>query len=101
MIRYFGGTKLGVSGLIHAYRTAAADALSETPTQQKIITEPLSFQYPYHRTQEVMRLVDEYPVTITDQQFSEHCAMDLAIPRSLWKPFSESLDKIQEVARIE
>ena len=101
VIRYFGGTKLGVSGLIHAYRTAAAEALEKAPRIQKTVSTPLHLRYPYDRTQEVMRLVDEYPVAMTGQEFAADCQMTLEVPRSLHARVQEAVEKIPDVAVLD
>ena len=73
VVRYFGGTKLGVGGLIHAYRTAAELALSNAGIVKKEVTVQVDIRYPYEFTNEVMKLVDDFGMTITDQDFLEQC----------------------------
>ncbi len=75
VIRYFGGTKLGVSGLINAYKTATEEALSIAPTI--IITLKQSFEliFPYDKTSDVQRLISEFAVDVIDQQFLENCTL--------------------------
>lgn len=73
VIRYFGGTKLGVSGLINAYKIAAEEALNNSKIICVDITKSVRIKYGYAATSEVMRLVDEFEVTITDQTFENEC----------------------------
>ncbi len=75
VVRYFGGTKLGVSGLIHAYKTAAAEAIKAAPLVRRQITRSLELKYPYDSTNEVMRLIDEFDLTVLDQQFEMDCLL--------------------------
>lgn len=75
VVRYFGGIKLGVSGLISAYRTAAADALDKASILELPITETLTLAFPYEKTSEVMRLLKEFDVAILRQDFSETCQL--------------------------
>lgn len=98
VIRYFGGTKLGVSGLIHAYKTAAAEALAEAPTEEKIIAEPITIQYPYDKTQEVMRLIDQFPLVIENQSFTEACEVQLAVPASIHAHVAAEAHKIPGIS---
>ena len=82
VIRYFGGTKLGVSGLINAYRQAAKEALDvaviEVKTIQKIIR--IAFEYPLMN--DVMRIIKETEPLILNQTFELSCSMELSIRES-------------------
>jgi uncharacterized YigZ family protein len=75
VVRYFGGVKLGVGGLIQAYRTAAEDALNNAIILECEVTQPVSFRYSYETTAEVMRLVKEFDLHITHQEFLEECSL--------------------------
>lgn len=79
VVRYFGGTKLGVGGLIAAYRTAAAEALASATIVEKEVVQHIRIAYPYASTNEVMRLTDEFNLNILDQEFTEDCRMDAFI----------------------
>lgn len=73
VVRYFGGVKLGVGGLISAYRTAADDALSRARVIEKEVTGVLGLSYAYASTPEAMRLVKEFDLNIVSQQFEAGC----------------------------
>lgn len=73
VVRYFGGSKLGVSGLIHAYKTAAEDALSKAKIVEVVLKRTIEISYPYDKTNDVMRLVGEFEIDITSQAFEESC----------------------------
>ena len=75
VVRYFGGTKLGVSGLIHAYKTAAEEALNRTEIITVEIKTEFLLKYPYDKTQPVLRLMKELKVELVDQNFSESCEL--------------------------
>lgn len=75
VVRYFGGVKLGVGGLIAAYRTAAEEALNQAEIVEREITETIRLIYDYAATPEVMRLVKEYDLNILEQKFEEECAL--------------------------
>lgn len=77
MVRYFGGVKLGVGGLISAYRTAAENVLSNSKVVEREITNRISLHFDYSATPEVMRLVNEFSMTIVGQKFEERCEIQL------------------------
>lgn len=82
VIRYFGGTKLGVGGLINAYRTAATAALENANIVEKKITQKVEVRFPYSETSEVMRKINELPLEITDQEFNADCLIKAEIIKS-------------------
>jgi putative IMPACT (imprinted ancient) family translation regulator len=75
VIRYFGGTLLGVGGLIHAYREAAADALKNSRIVEAAETESIRVLYPYDLTKDIMKIVDEEKIGILDQVFTDSCSL--------------------------
>jgi uncharacterized YigZ family protein len=75
VVRYFGGTKLGVGGLISAYKIAAEDALSRALIIENEVKETLHLQYDYQSTSEVMRLVKEFELEIISQEFTDNCKL--------------------------
>ncbi len=77
VVRYFGGTKLGVSGLINAYRTAAAQALDAAPAVQKTVRVGLSLHFAYPATNAVMKVVKEYDLEVTRQTFHTDCHLEV------------------------
>ena len=79
VIRYFGGTKLGVSGLINAYKTAAEEALKNSNIIKQFITSPLHFTYAYSSTNEVMKLIDTFELQIIEQEFAEKCMLKATV----------------------
>ena len=79
VIRYFGGTKLGVSGLITAYKTAAAEALDANQIIQKDITENITLRFPYDEMNEVMKLVKDLDLKIKRQDYDSLCIMNLEV----------------------
>lgn len=97
VIRYFGGTKLGVPGLIHAYKTAAADALANSQIIKKLILKTFEVRFAYTATNEVMQLIDKFEAQIEAQDFAEDCYYMLSVPRSRWSDAKEEFSKAQEV----
>jgi uncharacterized YigZ family protein len=80
VVRYFGGVKLGVGGLVAAYKAAAEDALSKARVIEVEIKFSMTITFPYEATSEVMRVVNEFDLRIVSQEFSESCIIRLEIP---------------------
>ena len=91
VVRYFGGTKLGVGGLITAYKTATEDALERTVVIEKEVREAFTLRYAYSSTPEVMRAVKEFEVSILQQDFSEMCVLQGEVPLRLQEKFVEKI----------
>jgi uncharacterized YigZ family protein len=83
VIRYFGGIKLGVSGLIQAYKTAASDALSQASVIEKIVEAPLTIRFTYAHMNQVMKLVKDYALKVRGQQLNQSCELSLLVRKSL------------------
>lgn len=81
VVRYFGGTLLGVPGLINAYKTAAALALQVVPTVQKQIEDVYELEFDYTLINDVMIIVKRYPCTIYKQDMQLFCHFKIGIPR--------------------
>jgi uncharacterized YigZ family protein len=98
VVRYFGGTLLGVPGLIHAYRSAAALALQLTPRMEKQVEQEFRIHFDYTQMNEVMMVVRQYNCRIIRQDIQLFCDMVLAIPRNR---VAEVQYKLQEMRNIE
>jgi uncharacterized YigZ family protein len=92
VVRYFGGVKLGVGGLISAYKAAAEDALKNAIVVEKEVKEFMTLTYPYASTTEVMRLVKDFELTIEEQSFVDTCTINVSV--SL-KNRDQFIEKIQ------
>ena len=79
VVRYFGGIKLGTSGLIEAYRTAAFEALNAATVVEKIIEETLIVHFEYPMMGEAMRIVKEENANVLAQDFTEDCRLTLSL----------------------
>jgi uncharacterized YigZ family protein len=91
VVRYFGGTKLGVGGLISAYKTAAEDALNNAVLIEKEVFTGFRLHYAYSSTPEVMRVVKDFEINILQQDFSETCSMEGNVPLRLEEKFIEKI----------
>lgn len=77
VVRYFGGVKLGTSGLIEAYREATLAALEDAPRRECILTEQISITFRYDLMGPVMRVVKESDARILSQNFTDICRLEL------------------------
>ena len=82
VVRYFGGTKLGTSGLIVAYRTAAAAAIENAQIETRYVEDIIDYSFTYPLLNEVMRVVKELEPRIVSQAFDNTCHISLAIRKS-------------------
>ena len=82
VVRYFGGIKLGTSGLIEAYRTAAQEALNTATIEEKIIEETITIHFQYPLMGDVMRIVKEENATVLSQDFVEDCRLTLSLRKN-------------------
>lgn len=79
VVRYFGGIKLGTSGLIQAYKAAAAEALSAATFVEKTVDAQLAFSFEYPFMNQVMRIVKDTGAAILAQGYDTDCTMTLSI----------------------
>jgi uncharacterized YigZ family protein len=80
VVRYFGGVKLGVGGLVTAYKTAAEEALRKANLAEVEVRFTLSIDYSYASTPEVMRLIRDFNLDVLHQEFLTSCRMELLAP---------------------
>ena len=83
VVRYFGGTLLGASGLINAYKNSAAEALSAAAIIEKIVEEKYTLSFDYAHMSKVMNAVSKEPFRIVEQRFTESAELDIALRRTL------------------
>lgn len=94
VVRYFGGVKLGTSGLIVAYRTAAADAIEHATVETRYVEETVVFDFSYLMMNDVMRVVKEMKPRIVSQDFDNSCRITLSIRRSEAEALRTRLEKL-------
>ena len=82
VVRYFGGTKLGVSGLIQAYKEAAADVIAVSDVIEKTVNTVLRVDFSYMVMNDIMRIIKEECPQIVEQIFDNLCTMTLSIRQS-------------------
>jgi uncharacterized YigZ family protein len=98
VVRYFGGTLLGVPGLINAYKTASALALQLTPLVQKQVMVNYQLQFDYTKMNEVMILIRQFGCEIIKQDSQLFCTLTVGIPKGR---VNEVLFKISEMRSVD
>ena len=94
VIRYFGGVLLGTSGLIVAYKTAAAEAIANAEIETRLIEEELTYTFTYPMMNDVMRIVKDMQPRIVSQTFDNTCEIRLAIRKSKFETLKAKLSKL-------
>jgi len=97
VIRYFGGKLLGVGGLINAYRSAAADALSDTKIITKTVNDLYELTFAYTIINDVMRLIEEEKLIIVEQTFEANCTIRIGVRLSKSETIKKRIDKSPEI----
>ena len=98
VVRYFGGTQLGIPGLINAYKTAAALALQVTPVVQKPVLVYYKLQFDYTQMNEVMKIVKQFDCRIEQQELQLFCSVEIGIPKNR---LDEVLFKLENTRSVE
>ena len=94
VVRYYGGVNLGTSGLIVAYREAAADAIAHTTIETRQVEEVVDYDFPYVMMNDVMRIVKELQPRIVSQTYDNTCQIRLAIRKSEAQMLRDKLQKL-------
>jgi uncharacterized YigZ family protein len=97
VVRYFGGTLLGVPGLINAYKTATEEALANAQIIEKTVNDIYTISFDYLQMNEVMRLIKDADLQIIEQQFDNNCIIQVSIRKTQVNTVVAKLDKINGV----
>jgi len=97
VIRYFGGTKLGVGGLINAYKTAAAEAISNTSIIEKTVNDVYDIKFDYLVMNDIMKIIkDENPKQL-GHQYDLNCIITISVRQSEIENLIHKFEKIDSV----
>lgn len=97
VVRYFGGIKLGIPGLIRAYKTSTADALSQAKVVEKIAGRNYVVKFPYLSMNSVMKVAKDLALPQKNQSFDEQCSFELRVRLSQEDDFLERMSNIEGV----
>jgi uncharacterized YigZ family protein len=95
VVRYFGGVKLGVGGLIAAYKAATDDALGKALISEKEVENELVLEYSYDATSEAMRLIKDFDLRVIHQDFADVCRLTLVVTLRLRHEMEEKVRLLQ------
>ncbi len=101
VVRYFGGTKLGVSGLISAYKESAAAVIEEAEIIEKTVDRYFTIEFPYLVMNDVMRIIKEEQPNILSHEFDNLCTMRLSMRESRAETLLGKLRKVEGNSVIE
>lgn len=94
VVRYYGGVNLGTSGLIVAYRTAAAEAIANAEIVSQFVEEEVVFDFPYIMMNDVMKIIKDRSPRIISQTYDNTCEMKLSIRKSEAPMLKAKFDKL-------
>ncbi len=97
VVRYFGGTLLGVPGLINAYKTATELALDEAVVLTKYVCDEYEITFPYEATSEVNRVLKTYELEVTEQIFEMECTFNVLVRKTLLNRVVPALEAIEGI----
>lgn len=97
VVRYFGGIKLGVGGLVAAYKAAAYDALQNAKVIEEDVMEIFRLIYSYDATPQIMKLVKEFDLKVVNQIFEEGGIMDVQVSLGVKKDFLKSVELLKSL----
>lgn len=101
VVRYFGGTLLGTSGLINAYKSATCDVLGNAEIIEKHISQKLNIRFNYIVLNDVMKIVKDYGANIESQILDNECSIDLLVRLGLYPQVLAKLKKIEGLSHSE
>jgi len=97
VVRYFGGVKLGVSGLINAYKTTAQMALQTSKIKTKVISKKILIAFDYANINKVMRIIKEKNLTISNQKLELDCEVTILVRLNEISSVLESFESLYDV----
>ncbi|MBR3989147.1 MAG: YigZ family protein [Bacteroidales bacterium] len=100
VVRYFGGIKLGIPGLIRAYKTSTADALGQASVVPKVAGKTWTVEFDYLSMNDVMKVLKEMNLSPSAQNFGENCSLTVRVRLSEEESFKKKLDSFAKLKEI-
>jgi len=101
VVRYFGGIKLGIPGLIRAYKTSTADALDQAQVIEKIAGKWFKIDFGYLAMNDVMKIIKDMDLPQRNQDFGERCSIEVRVRLSFLDDFTERIIKVEDCSYTE
>ena len=98
VVRYFGGTLLGVPGLINAYKTAAQESIKAANIIEKTVNDIYRIKFGYLQMNEVMKVIKDYDLQIGNQNFDNDCSVEITVRKSQLNQVLHKLDNVDNLA---
>ncbi len=98
VVRYFGGTLLGVPGLINAYKTATVDALNNAEIIERALNDFYLIEFNYLQMNEVMRVIKDENLNFNNQLFDNSCSLEIEIRKTTINQVIGKLEKIENIS---
>ena len=95
IVRYFGGTKLGISGLIEAYKNCARDCLKSTPLKKVYLTEKILLKTTYASLDKLLKIIKTQKIKIVSKKIENECVLEISIKKDNKKNLLKALESIQ------
>ncbi len=100
VIRYFGGTLLGTSGLINAYRSAAAEALGNAAFEERTVNSWYRLKFPYSAMNDVMKIIKEDDLMQSEQDFGLNCTLKIGFRLSSEERIMKKLSLVENIETV-
>ena len=100
VVRYFGGIKLGIPGLIRAYKASTADALGQASVVPKVAGKMWTVEFDYLSMNDVMKVLKEMNLSPSAQNFGENCSLTVRVRLSEEESFKKKLDSFAKLKEI-
>jgi len=97
VVRYFGGTLLGVPGLINAYKSATVEVLADAEFVQKTVNDIYEVSFDFEAMNDVMKVVKEFGLKISNQTYDNRCALTIEVRKSMLNQILGKMEKIDSL----
>ncbi|RYU96419.1 IMPACT family protein [Emticicia agri] len=98
VVRYFGGTLLGVPGLINAYKAATIEALLNAELTQKTVNDLYEVNFDFETMNEVMKVIKEFGLKISNQLYDNRCTLTIEVRKSVLNQVLTKMEKIDSIS---
>lgn len=98
VVRYFGGTLLGVPGLINAYKAATSEAIANAQVVEKTVNDLYEVSFDFEQMNDIMKVIKEFSLNISNQVYDNRCTLTLEVRKSLLNQVLNKIEKIDNAS---